>query len=1321
MSPATDPSRGLLFGLLALQNGLIDQAQLVAAFQAWTLDKVRPLADHLVAPGHLDARRKAAIDVMVALHIEAHGDAERSIASLDVGRAMLERLRAAISAPEAGGSTISAVGADEDRTTTYEEVGRTSSGHRATATAPPAPRFRALKSHAKGGLGEVFLALDRELDREVALKRILDHRADDPDSRRRFVLEAEITGGLEHPGIVPVYGLGTYGDGRPYYAMRFIRGDSLRDAIAAFHRPGKAGPRDLDLRKLLRRFLDVCNAMEYAHARGVLHRDLKPSNIIVGRYGETLVVDWGLAKATGKSDTTTEERTLAPSSASGSAETIPGRALGTPEYMSPEQARGDLGSLGPRSDVYSLGATLYCLLTGKPPFERRDVADTLRRVCEGDFARPCQVDPAIDKALEAIVLRAMAARPEARYASARALADDVERWLADERVEAYPEPWTRTLNRWLTRHRTSVTGAAAAGLVALVGLGIISAVQTKARNDLDRKNGELTQARNDLDRKNGELTQANVDLDLQRQRAEANETQAIDAVKRFGDAIAEEPLLKDTPELKDLRDRLLQGPLAFFRGLRERLQADRDTRPAALVRLAEAVHKYAHLTDEIGDQQDGLKAHEDSLAIWQRLTRDDPGNPGYQSGLATIQNCRGTFLRATGQPAEARRAYESALAIRRKLAEDHPTVTQYQGALATSHLSLGLLLSATGEPAEARRAFEAALAIGRKLAEDHPTVTRYQSDLAASHLSLGRLLSATGEPAEARRAVEAALAILRKLAEDHPTVTQYRRDLAASHGNLGNLLGATGEPAEARRAYEAALAIGRKLAEDHPTVTRYQGDLATGHNSLGLLLQTTGQPVEARRAYEAALAILQKLAEDHPTVTDYQGDLATSHNRLGNLLMAIGEPAEARRAVETALAILRKLAEDHPAVTQYRCDLAASHGNLGNLLGATGQPAEARRAYEAALAIRRKLAEDHPTVTEFQGDLARSHNNLGNLLSATGELAEARRSYEAALAIKRKLAEDHPTVTEFQGDLARSHNNLGLLLGATGQPAEARRSYEAALAIGRKLAKDHPEAPDFASDLGATLNNLAMIDLDEKHCDEAREGLQEAITWQKKALATNPRNPQYRQFLSNHLTNLIVAAHGLGLDDEAAEARRELAEFQASDPRFEALDARLSAVLKGEAPRDNAERLALARRAYDTKRHAFAARLWAEALEADTKLAADRRSQHRYNAACAAALAASGQGIDDPPPDDAAKPKLRAQALGWLRSELAAWSKLVETGPPQARAFVAQTLEHWQKDADLTGVRGPDALGKLPEAERDAWRALWGEVAMLLDKAKSGG
>ena len=356
------------------------------------------MARILAEQGALQTPCLTLVEGLVSEHLRRHGsDPQRSLAALGVGRSTRDCL-AQIGNPELDaslahvGSDSTHYDSDPDRTASYSLGTATADGLRFRVLRPHArgglgavfvaldtelhrevalkqilddhaddsgcrQRFRILRPHAQGGLGAVFVALDEELHREVALKQILDAHADDPTSRARFLREAEITGGLEHPGIVPVYGLGSYPDGRPYYAMRFIRGESLKEAIAAFHaddaKRADPGRRSLGLLKLLRRFLAVCDAIDYAHSRGVLHRDLKPSNVILGKHGETLVVDWGLAKARGRSDTaeSSDVRPLVPSSASGSAETLPGSALGTPAYISPEQAQGDLEHLGPQSDV----------------------------------------------------------------------------------------------------------------------------------------------------------------------------------------------------------------------------------------------------------------------------------------------------------------------------------------------------------------------------------------------------------------------------------------------------------------------------------------------------------------------------------------------------------------------------------------------------------------------------------------------------------------------------------------------------------------------------------------------------------------------------------------------------------------------------------------------------------------------------------------------------------------------------------------------------------------------------------------------------------
>jgi serine/threonine-protein kinase len=445
--------RNLLFGILALQMDFIRRDQLVAAMNAWVLDKHKPLGQILVEQQALGADERAVLEALVDKHLHRHGaDPEKSLAAVGSLGSLRKELEQVID-PDVQASLAhvsAAPPADADLGSTCDyTVGAPSS---------QGQRFRILRPHAQGGLGQVFVARDEELHREVALKEIHAEHADQPQHRARFLLEAEVTGQLEHPGIVPVYGLGSYADGRPFYAMRLVKGDSLKEATARFHAadtPGRdPGERTLALRQLLGRFVAVCNAVAYAHSRGVLHRDLKPSNVMLGPYGETLVVDWGVAKAVGKADgmAPSMESTLRPLSAEGVTPTEMGQAVGTPAYMSPEQAAGRLDQLGPQSDIYSLGATLYCLLTGKAPFAGASTPEILRQVGKGEFPRPRRVKPGVPAALEAVCLKAMALKPEDRYPSARALADDIEHFLADEPVAAYREPWRVRAGRWVRRH-----------------------------------------------------------------------------------------------------------------------------------------------------------------------------------------------------------------------------------------------------------------------------------------------------------------------------------------------------------------------------------------------------------------------------------------------------------------------------------------------------------------------------------------------------------------------------------------------------------------------------------------------------------------------------------------------------------------------------------------------------------------------------------------------------------------------------------------------------------------------------------------------------
>jgi serine/threonine-protein kinase len=743
------------------------------------------------------------------------------------------------------------------------------------SASPSGPRYQGLQLHAEGGLGAVYRARDTVLHRDVALKRIKPRYQGHADSRRRFLREAEVTGRLEHPGIVPVHDLQYDPDGQPGYVMRFVEGQTLRQAVEQYH----AAPGRLAFRQLLQHFIAACNAVAYAHSRGVLHRDLKPANVMLGPFGETLVVDWGLARVAGTTAATRTdaEGTLTTADEQTGDGTAMGQALGTPAYMSPEQAAGRWNVVGPASDVYGLGATLYHLLTGQAPFQGADVPEVLGQVQRGAFVAPRQARRDVPRALDAVCQKAMALEPAQRYATATELAQEVERWLADEPVRAYREPWPARLARWGRRHP-----ALTAGAVALLGTAV--AALAIGLGAVDRERTRTVAAK---------------------ERAEENFRLADSAVDRYLNAVTEDRQLKEK-DFFALRKKLLEAAVPFYEQLAQ-AQADDPKQEAA---RGLAYHRLAHVRRQLGEPEAARADHEQTRAIFAQLAAAFPAVPDYRHELA--RNCHdlGVVLARLGNRPEEEAAYRQALALEEQLVADFPAVPDYRHDLAKHCTALGNLLVEVGRQPEAERALRRALSLLEQLAADFPTMPEYRQTLAVSHLNLGVLLAHLGKPAEAATMLRRARLLQEQLVADFPSVPQYRRELAGSHNNLGILLYGLGKRAEAEAEFRQALALLERLAAEFASVPDYAVELGSGYGNFGKLVCDGGQAAASLDWFARASATLRRVLEREPRLATARLALRNVYWGRANALTQLDRHAEAVGDWEQAVALNDETAHD---------------------------------------------------------------------------------------------------------------------------------------------------------------------------------------------------------------------------------------------------------------------------------------------------------------------------------------------------------------------------------------------------------------------------
>ncbi len=745
-----------------------------------------------------------------------------------------------------------------------------------TLKMPPDARYQVRDFYKKGGLGEVYRGFDTELGREVALKRIQKHCADNPESVMRFVREAELTSYLDHPGIVPIHGLVRDVDGQPVYAMRFIDGSTFKQVIEKFYEGDKApdrdpGKRSLAFRELLSRFMVVCNTVEFAHKRGIIHRDLKPANIMVGPDDETLVVDWGLAKLFRRANQKTNDANgmISDITTLEGQETQPGHGIGTPAYMSPEQSAGQWDQVGSASDIFSLGATLFDILG-------RGISDNEQEAGDGK-AVPTRAGK-VPLPLDAIRQKAMALKPEDRYPTAKALAQDVEHWLAGEPVTAYREPWIDRTNRWARRHRTLVVGIAALLVTALVALAI----------------GYIVVHREQLRTEAARAAEAK-----RRQQAR----QAFDVVSF---RVIEDWLGKQK-ELTTEHKAFLERILAFH----EQFAADTGQDQAERNGLAALHLTIGNIQSLLGRTVEAEAAYRRGCEVWEHLVADFPTVTEYRQRLAhSYDNLGGLHYNLDRMP-DAEAAFRKVLEVRRQLAADFPTYPEYRHDLGNIHNNLGALLHYTGRPGEGEHHYRAALAIRQQLATDSPTEVEHRQLLAQSYGNLGIILAETGKPHDAEVAIREALAVRKQLAADFPSDSYHRRDLAFCHNNLGKMLGDTGRPDDAEVEHCAALAIQKQLAAEFPSVPEHRRNLAVTFNNLGRLFRATGRLPDAEMSVRNALKLRMQLVADFPAMPEYHDQVARSQASLAITLIEVADVNPDRKLLNEALELLQNAAEHH--------------------------------------------------------------------------------------------------------------------------------------------------------------------------------------------------------------------------------------------------------------------------------------------------------------------------------------------------------------------------------------------------------------------------
>ena len=827
-------------------------------------------------------------------------------------------------------------------------------------------RFQILQSLGEGGMGRVVVAWDRELSRRVALKEIRLSALDDVQYRQRFQQESTITANLEHPGIIPIYARGTFADDRPFYAMRLIAGGNsatMQQAIHNLHqRQGDLAEFRQQQRELLRRLVDVCNTVAYAHSQGICHRDLKPENVLFGPFGETVVVDWGLARQFQvNAAELTKESAAAHDPEPAVDKSSPPIGLdspgGTRGYAAPEVVRNESILNWPALDIYSLGAVLYCILTGHSPWEARSATELSRPAAMPNnlmptptqslalLPRPRQLKPAVPRSVEAICWKAMSDEPSERYESALKLAADLECFLADEPVSVITESHWERFHRRLARNRAITTSAALLILVTSSAITAFALLQTRYNRDLTQANQQLLGAR-DQEVKQREAAENAQRLAANKSEiATRNEQRAMAAIRAFAETVSRDQVLKLTPELQNLRRELLRQPIQVFQ------QMDSEHNPAAEMSLDD-------------HQQLALVAAELARLSWisseipQAMSWSDRAIERYDRLLDQVQQT----------------PLSDSFTARQK----RQKIAEAKIGLGDSYQQKSHLASDTLQPVEAVRYLERARELFDQVEDDPAWQLR---KLKGRALVLSKLAIAKAQLNELpmvvpvfEQAIQDRQAIVDLLKAAPPTATDDHQQLAQALTDLQDLkqdqahvcllLGLGNRAPYLQQFDEYIQDLRRRMTagNDGEAISLKLAWALTNH---GTHLLSDQQISPAIDRLTSAVVLRNDLRSRFPSVVLYQVDASRTLFQLATALRKAGQLELALQRHLQAIDILRQIHRAAEGESNHRVDLAIGLHDLGHLYLELFQDAAAVTAFEESFTLSRDgniWNSNHPEI-----------------------------------------------------------------------------------------------------------------------------------------------------------------------------------------------------------------------------------------------------------------------------------------------------------------------------------------------------------------------